>query len=233
MVSTSTQKGRVLKVRISDKKVIKTSGVLNTHHGNGMTYDSKRKVLVVVAREERKQELTVIDAATLKVRKQQNVKYSYYKNATSGSITKNHQERGLAAIAYSPRYDVYLALQRNYHNIERGNKSGMGNGCVIQSYLLDIPGGTQSQTAADPSKDECPVRTGRPLVPPHDQNHRNQCEGANQRSDSVECDRTYQIHTGFLRNESGPPDQGRHHQHQISFQFVFHRYPIQPSSVKA
>jgi hypothetical protein len=148
MVSTSTQKGRVLKVRISDKKVIKTSGVLNTHHGNGMTYDSKRKVLVVVAREERKQELTVIDAATLKVRKQQNVKYSYYKNATSGSITKNHQERGLAAIAYSPRYDVYLALQRNYHNILIFDPDTFeAVGIVFTRITADYPGVYQAMDA--------------------------------------------------------------------------------------
>ena len=150
MVSTSTQKGRVLKVRISDKKVIKTSGVLNTHHGNGMTYDSKRKVLVVVAREERKQELTVIDAATLKVRKQQNVKYSYYKNATSGSITKNHQERGLAAIAYSPRYDVYLALQRNYHNILIFDPDTFeAVGIVFTRITADYPGVYQAMDADD------------------------------------------------------------------------------------
>ena len=72
MVSGSTQHGRVLKVRMKDKKVVKRSEVLNTWHGNGMTYDSKRKRLVVIARENRKQEITCIDAKTLKITKQQN-----------------------------------------------------------------------------------------------------------------------------------------------------------------
>ena len=150
MVSSSTQKGRVLKVRISDKKVVKTSGVLNTHHGNGMTYDSKRNVLVVVAREERKQELTVIDASTLKVKKQQNVKYSYYKDAASGSITSNHQERGLAAISYIPRYDVYLALQRNYHNILIFDPDTFeAIGIVFTRITANYPGVYQAMDADD------------------------------------------------------------------------------------
>ena len=116
MVSSTTQHGRVLKVRIKDRKVVRRSKVLNTWHGNGMAYDSKRKKLVVVAREHRKQEITLIDAKTLKVTRQENVKYKYYKNAKTG-LTKEHQEQGLGAIAYVERYDCYIALERTYHNL--------------------------------------------------------------------------------------------------------------------
>ena len=116
MVSSATQHGRVLKVRIKDKKVVSRSKVLNTWHGNGMAYDSKRKKLVVIAREHRKQEITLIDAKTLKVTRQENVKYKYYKNAKSG-LTKEHQEQGLGAIAYVEKYDCYIALERTYHNL--------------------------------------------------------------------------------------------------------------------
>lgn len=115
MVSTSTQHGRVLKVRISNGSVVARSGVLNTWHGNGMTYDSKRNKLVVIAREHRKQEITLIDARTLKITRQENVKYNYYAN--SNYFTRTHQERGLAAIAYVEKYDCYIVLQRNYHNL--------------------------------------------------------------------------------------------------------------------
>ena len=128
MVSTATQKGRVLKVKISNNQVAARSGILNTWHGNGMTYDSKRKKLVVIAREHRKQEITVIDANTLKITRQGNVKYNNYANAGkdsfnkthqehSDSFNKTHQEQGLAAIAYVPKYDCYIVLQRVYHNL--------------------------------------------------------------------------------------------------------------------
>lgn len=117
MVSTYTQKGRVLKVRLSDNKVAARSGILNTWHGNGMTYDSKRNKLVVIAREHRKQEITVIDANTLKITRQGNVKYNNYADAGSDSFNKTHQEQGLAAIAYVEKYDCYIVLQRIYHNL--------------------------------------------------------------------------------------------------------------------
>ena len=115
MVSSSTQHGRVLKVRISNNSVVARSGVLNTWHGNGMTYDSKRKKLAVIAREHRKQEITIIDAQTLKITRQGNVKYNYY--AKSSSFNSAQQEKGLAAIAYVEKYDCYIVLQRIYHNL--------------------------------------------------------------------------------------------------------------------
>ena len=117
MVSSKTQMGRVIKVNLSNHKVVKASGILNTYHGNGMAYDSKRNVLVVVAREGRKQEITVIDPNSLVIRKQANVKYSYYKDAGSDSLSPDQQNRGLAAIAYNATYDVYVVFQRDYRNI--------------------------------------------------------------------------------------------------------------------
>ena len=77
MVSSKTQKGKVLKVRLKNNKVVKRSKVLRTWHGNGMTYDSKRHKLVVIGREHRKQEITVIDASTLKITRQENARYTY------------------------------------------------------------------------------------------------------------------------------------------------------------
>ena len=115
MVSTATQHGRVLKVKMSNNTVVARSGVLNTWHGNGMTYDSKRNKLVVIAREHRKQEITQIDARTLRITKQGNAKYNNY--AGSDSFNKTHQEQGLAAIAYVAKYDCYIVLQRVYHNL--------------------------------------------------------------------------------------------------------------------
>ena len=117
MVSNNTQKGRILKVRIKNNKVAARSKVLNTWHGNGMTYDSKRKKLVVIAREHRKQEITVIDASTLKVTRQENVRYDHYAGADSDSLSNVHQQQGLAAIAYVKKYDCYIALERVYHNL--------------------------------------------------------------------------------------------------------------------
>ena len=117
MVSSYNQKGRVLKVRMRDHKVVKRGPVVNTWHGNGMTYDSRRKRLVVTACEHRRQEITFIDAKTLKVTGQRNIKYKYYRNAKKGSLNRLRQQMGVAAIAYVPGYDCYVALQREDHNL--------------------------------------------------------------------------------------------------------------------
>ncbi len=117
MVSSWTQKGRVLKVRIKNNKVVKRSKILNVHHGNGMAYDSKRRKLVVIAREDRKQEITLIDAKTLKITRQQDVNYDYYEDAGKKSLSRIHQKQGLAAIAYVKKYDCYIALERKYHHL--------------------------------------------------------------------------------------------------------------------
>jgi hypothetical protein len=117
MVSSSTQKGRVLKVRIKGNKVVKRSKILNTWHGNGMTYDSKRKKLVVIAREHRKQQITVIDAKTLRITRQRNVKYNYKINAGSSKLNARYKQSGLAAIAYVRKYDCYIAFERVHHNL--------------------------------------------------------------------------------------------------------------------
>lgn len=117
MVSSKTQKGRVLKVRIKGNKVVKRSKILKTWHGNGMAYDSKRKKLVVIAREHRKQQITVISAKTLKVTKQKNVKYNYDIDAGSSRLSARYKQSGLAAIAYVKKYDCYIAFERVHHNL--------------------------------------------------------------------------------------------------------------------
>jgi hypothetical protein len=124
MISTETQHGKIAKVRMRDGKLIKVSKVLNVWHGNGMTYDSKRKQLVVTSRDEpdrkvyRKQEITCINAKTLKIIKsrQKKVRYTYFRG-DHRNFTPAYRRCGLASIAYSPKYDVYIADQRIAHNL--------------------------------------------------------------------------------------------------------------------
>lgn len=148
MVSSYTQKGRVLKVNLKTKKVVKRSKILDTWHGNGMTYDSKRKKLVVIAREHRKQEITVIDSRTLKITRQEDVKYDYYELAGKDSLTVTHQRQGLAAIAYVKRYDCYVALERNYENLLFFDPDTFeAIGMAYTDILDDYPGTFQGMDA--------------------------------------------------------------------------------------
>lgn len=122
MVSPFTQHGRVVKVRMRDNCIVKTSEIVDIWHGNGMCYDSRRHLLVVNARNEasknvyRKQELTCIDADSLSIVRQQKVKYSHFANDTENFVS-NDRSKGIGNIAYIEKYDIYITLQRDLHDL--------------------------------------------------------------------------------------------------------------------
>lgn len=115
MVSSSNQTGKVLKVKLSNHKVVKRGPVVDICHGNGMAYDSARQRLVVVGREGRRCELVTIDANTLTVSGKYNVDYS--RTNEEWPVKNSAGYYGLAAISYIPRYDCFVALQRTTHSI--------------------------------------------------------------------------------------------------------------------
>ena len=121
LANSYKQTGRIAKYRMSDNSIVKVSETLQTTHGNGMAYDARRHQLAVIGRNDsvrgnHKQEITIIDADDLKIVRQQNLKYTYYANDTE-YFDADQRSRGLAAIAYSPKYDVYVAKQRDLNNL--------------------------------------------------------------------------------------------------------------------
>ena len=103
MVSSYNQKGRVLKTRISDNEVVARSDVIDICHGNGMALDTKRNRLVVVGREDRRNQLTVINVGNAEAAKpifggHYNVNYPYSSKWTSSKKTCDGY--GLSAISY-------------------------------------------------------------------------------------------------------------------------------------
>ena len=120
MVSSSNQKGRVLKTRISDNVVMARSGVIDICHGNGMALDTARNRLVVVGREGRRNQLTVINVGTGEydvptLAGYVNVDYSFSSNWTTNK--GKFDDYGLAAISYVEKYDCFIALQRTTHEL--------------------------------------------------------------------------------------------------------------------
>lgn len=113
MVSPTSQHGKILKTYVGSGSVVKRSGVVDIDHGNGMTMDTKNNRLVVVGRAGRRNELTTIDANNLSTVKHYNVNYSY----PGAWNTDYRRARGLSAISYIPEYDVYVAMQRNTHDL--------------------------------------------------------------------------------------------------------------------
>ena len=155
MVSPVNQKGRVLKVRMSDSKVIAKSKVMDVNHGNGMCYDSTRDRLVCVTYFSHRQKVVLIDAKSLDYIKTSKVKFKYYteendKAQKDKTINADDRGRGLTAIAYNARYDVFVAMESGTHDIiiyNAKNLQAIGKACtkVTEKY----PGVWQSMDADD------------------------------------------------------------------------------------
>ncbi|MBR2539222.1 MAG: hypothetical protein IKE85_00130 [Mogibacterium sp.] len=121
MTCSATQQGRIVKLLVGSNEIAGVSGILDIHHGNGMTYDSKRHCLVVVGAAGRRQQLTYIDANSLICTGYRNVAYSNYKG-TDHPFAQGHQKSGLKNIAYNAEYDCYIAAERNeYSNVSGDN----------------------------------------------------------------------------------------------------------------
>ena len=110
MASSTTQMGRILKIRLSDGAVVGRGPVIGIHHANGMTYDSKRNKLVAVGYGAYRQNLSFINPDTLQLEENKTLRYTYASNI-SGMPT-GAQNNGIAAISYIPKYDVYVARSR-------------------------------------------------------------------------------------------------------------------------
>lgn len=155
MVCSANQKGKVLKVRMSDNKVVGKSKALDVNHGNGMCYDSKRKRLAIVTYYSSRKRIVFVDAKTLKLQNTAKVKFSYYNEDTdkkykNKTINANDRKRGLTAIAYNARYDCFVAMESEYHNVimyDAKTLQAIGKACT--KVNAKYPGVWQSMDADD------------------------------------------------------------------------------------
>lgn len=148
MVSAVTQKGRLIKMGLNDKEVIGKGPILDINHGNGMTYDSKRKALVINQRESEKNELVYVDPDTLDLKRdigdngKRNITYPYAFIDKNGK--SDNYKSGIAAIAYISQYDIYLARSR-----DPGNKGVLNDLWCINAETLEAIGHIYTRVCSD------------------------------------------------------------------------------------
>lgn len=106
---------KIVKVKRSNLKVVKVSGVLNVAHGNDMTYDSHRKRLVVVhSTGADPKALTSVNPNTLRVIESQHVQIP--KKLAGGSLEDAKAATAFCGIAYSSGRKQYaVTLSHNYN----------------------------------------------------------------------------------------------------------------------
>lgn len=112
MNCSDTENGRVLKMDLKTRKVVKKGPIINTHHGNGVTFDTKRNLLVANGHNQYKQQLTFIDPETLTITEVRTVSYPY---KIKGLTSEKAYDCGIASIAYVKEYDVYVARVQGYY----------------------------------------------------------------------------------------------------------------------
>ena len=148
LASSVTQNGRIIKVNLSNPADYKAGPVINLHHANGMTYDSKRGLLVACGYGGYRHQLTYINPDTLQIESQPTLKYTYAKNF-SGMAT-NAENNGIAAIAYVPKYDVYVARSRGkVDGVPNSTRSAVNNIWVFDAESLEAIGHIFTRITSD------------------------------------------------------------------------------------
>lgn len=108
---------KIVKIKLSNKSVIKISKALPLGHGNDMTYDTKRNRLVISHSTPTPKYVSIVDPNTLKRRSTQSVELPKTLKGMSSSRRKYYN--GFGNIAYNAKHDKYVVVLRGqtFHHI--------------------------------------------------------------------------------------------------------------------
>ena len=113
----STTYIKIIKTRLSDMKVVKTSGDLKLDHANDITYDPANNRLVVTHNNNHTKRVSFVNPDTLKVTGYKDITVpSTLKGAVKSQLSRIN---GFASITYVPegKYEGnYIAVISNYHD---------------------------------------------------------------------------------------------------------------------
>ena len=105
-------KSKIVRMRVSDKTVIKVSRPLSLYHANDMTFNTRSRRLVVVHGRDDSERLTVVNPSSLKIEERHTVKLP--KDLDQLAQTKKQKDRlknyynGFNNIAYNSKHRMYV-----------------------------------------------------------------------------------------------------------------------------
>lgn len=111
LYNRNVEKCKIAKVKLSNMKVVKVSGVLNIAHGNDMTYNSSTKRLMVTHTEVDTKRISIINPSTLKVEKSVDVEIPAKLTGVSDKELKN--VKGFCGIAYNAKRKQYVTFLKS------------------------------------------------------------------------------------------------------------------------
>lgn len=114
---------KIVKVKLSNRKVAKVSGALKLSHGNDITYDTKRDRLVVAHSTPVPKKISIVNPKTLRVTGTRTIEISkkLYKLPRPSSDPNKYYRKynGFGNIAYNAKHDQYVCCLRGetFHHL--------------------------------------------------------------------------------------------------------------------
>lgn len=142
MVSSYTQKGRLLKTVVGTDTVVDRSEIIDILHGNGMALNTEDGLIVVSSRQERRNQVTLINVDDPAEVSYENIDYSY-----PGCWQNKDKSKGITNISYIPKYDCYLCLQKKTREILVLDRQFKVIGQVGTKIIAKYPGVYQAMDA--------------------------------------------------------------------------------------
>ncbi|MCD8199942.1 MAG: hypothetical protein LUD25_03140 [Coriobacteriaceae bacterium] len=115
MYNQNKEKCRIVKMRVSNRKVVKVSKVLNIGHGNDMTWNPDKNRIAVIHNTTNPLRISLINPKTLKVTKSVDIKVETKLDGATTSQVNNIKK--LAGITYNSTRKQYVLLLGTSHNL--------------------------------------------------------------------------------------------------------------------
>lgn len=155
LYNRKVERCKIVKVKLSNLKIVKVSASLPIYHGNNLTYNTKKKRIVATCcttSKKAKNRVVLISPSTLKVTSIKNIKLTKKVKKLPRSVRKKN--KGFTAIAYNEKHNCYVARLRQNGNIVILNENlkplryvklkGKKNGLLVQGietvgdYIYDV-----------------------------------------------------------------------------------------------
>ncbi len=114
MYNRTVEKCRIVKVRLSTMKVVKTSAILSIAHGNDLTYIPEKKCIAAVHYSVNTKRISLISTSTLTVQESKDITIP---SGLSGATTTERKAiTGFCGISYNAARGQYAVLLSKSHN---------------------------------------------------------------------------------------------------------------------
>ena len=115
LYNRDVEKCKIVKVDLASRTVIKVSKALPIYHGNNLTYNTRKNLIVATCCRVKDKRAVFIDPNTLKVKKKKNIKLTRKVKGLPKSVRKKY--KGFTAIAYNEQKNCYIGRLRNDNNV--------------------------------------------------------------------------------------------------------------------